>query len=290
MKSLGIVLSLMRFHLRLLPWYIWPLLAGILLLQGQITPVSLSQWTIGGYNTTRLLGPGFFSFLFLAGAFCGTRASYTGGPIPAGEFLLVRPVLRRTAYLSRMVLYFIIILAAPLLEVYVASAKPDLRIEFFDTSTQSPGAEAAARQKFYQDQFPESSVVHETKLVGTHTKIPYNALVIPSGALLIARWDLFAAIMIALILQIAMFFTSSKAQIGLLYGLASMFGTVIIIYFFASVAIAMTFPHYDNHTTLFEHGFFFFAHRGFLLTLFALEAFVLVQWIALKLIEKLEVL
>jgi hypothetical protein len=51
----------------------------------------------------------------------------------------------------------------------------------------------------------------------------------------------------------------------------SAYGTLIIIYFIASVVIAMMFPQFNAHTTLFEYAFFFFAHRGFLLTLFALE-------------------
>jgi hypothetical protein len=292
MKALGIVLSLVRFHLRVLPLYIWPLLAVILLLQAQITSVLNNQWTLGGPgNTTHLFGPGFFSFILLASAFCGARAGYTGGLIPAGEFLLSRSVLRRTAYFSRMALYFTIILAAPLLEVYLASTKPDLRIEFFDTSTQGPSADASARQRFYQDQFPESTVAHETKSVGPHRTVHYDALVIPSGAFLIARWDLFAAIILALTLQIGMFFaSSSKVQSETFYRMFSAGGTVFIIYFIGSVVIDMVFPQFNSHTTLFEHAFFFFAHRGFLLTVFALEAFVFVQWIALKRIKHFEVM
>ena len=291
MKSLGILLSLLRFHLRLLPWYIWPLLAVILLLKAQITPISLNKWTIGGFNTTHLFGPGFFSFIFLAAAFCRARAGDAGGLIPSGEFLLTRSILRPTAYFSRMILYFIIILAAPVLEVYVASARPDLRVEFFDNSTQTASADALARQKFYQDQFPEGSLIHETKSDRTNRRVPYDTLVIPSGALLIARWDLFASIIVALTLQMGMFsISSSKVQADPFYGMFSAYGTLIIIFFFASVAFRMTFPQLDQHTTLFEYGFFFFAHRGFLLTLFALEAFVLVQWIALKRIQRSEVL
>jgi hypothetical protein len=291
MKSLGIVLSLMRFHLRLLPLYIWPLLVGNLLLQAQMTSVLNNKWTIGGVNTTALSGPGFLSFMLLGGVFCGARAGYTGGLIPAGEFLLSRSILRRTAYFSRMALYFAIMLAAPLLEVYVASTKPDLQIEFFDAATQAQSANASAMQRFYQDQFPESSVVHGSRLVWPHRTMHYDALMIPSGALLIARWDLFAAIIVALALQIGMFFprSSSKVRIATFNGMLNAYGMLIGIYLIAWAFVAMMFPS-DTHITLFERGFFFFAHRGFLLTLFALEAFIFVQWIALKRIQALELI
>jgi len=292
MKSLGILLSLLRLHLRFLPWYIWPLLAVILLLKAQITPVILNQWTLDGLGTTtRLSGPGFFSFILLGGAFCASRAGYAGGLIPAGEFLLSRSVLRPTVYFSRMVFYFIIILAAPLLEVYVASAKPDLRIEFFDISTQTQTAEASARLRFYQDQFPEGSVVHMTKSVGPHRTVHFDALVVPSGALLIARWDMLASIFIALTIQIGMFSASTSQNLSdAFYRLLSLFVFLILIYFFVPVFIVLMFPQYDLKITMFERAFFFFAHHEYLFPLYALEAFILVQWIALKRIKHFEVI
>lgn len=110
-------------------------------------------------------------------------------------------------------------------------------------------------------------------------------LLIPFGRLLVAFWDLFVVIVLTLVLQLIMFFTSpSNVRFG------NLFVTLGGIYLFFTLALMMMFPPLGIHRTVYEDGFFLFAHHRGWFALFTLEAFVFVQWIALKRIQYFEVI
>ena len=164
--------------MRLLPWYIWPLFVIIgLHAFMQLLGVVLSRrepWTgeLSGIAS-------FYSTIFygvcLAVQFVATGNRWTGttsiGPIPASEFLLVRPISRRTAYLSRL-LFFIIVLSPILLKINWTMIQPDLRMPFYHDNTQ--GAETTDKLKLYQDQFP--NFIHDEleSAVNFYKELPHN--------------------------------------------------------------------------------------------------------------------
>jgi hypothetical protein len=281
MKSLKIIGVLMLYNLRLFPWswYLWPVLVSIALLAMQFTFIR-KEWSIGGFNMTDLDSVSLMFFVIIGVTFFKARAG-GGGSIADGEFLLSRPLLRRTAYLSRMVLYFIVMLAIPLADVRIAAAKPDLRVDFYYWGDQSlvPG-----QVKFYQEQFPEASIIHQP--YPAFRKATYDTtLMIPYGAVKIALWDLVGAMAIALFLQLTMLSTPSTKFRGM-----SFFGSLVIIYLFGSVFIAMTSPQFLNHITLYERAFFYFMHHVLWISLWTAGAFLLVQGIALKRIQRFDVI
>jgi hypothetical protein len=268
-----------RYNLRLLPWYIWPLVVIISLLQAQMTQIT-NTWEIGRFNTTQFRGVSIFFCAVIGSAFFRAGTGHAGGQIPEREFLLSRPIRLRTAYLSRMAVYFILMLAAPLSEVYVASAKPGLRVEFYPWKDQS--TETTDRLRFYQQQFPDSAVDYKPR-TGVRKEASDATLSIPFGALLIAFWDLIVVIVFAFALQMAMSFVSpSKGRVMNFYVM------VCLTYFFVSVLIDMMFPHLLDHTTMYEYAFFFFTHHWLMFALFTLGAFILVQCIVLKRIQEVE--
>ncbi len=285
MKSLRTMGILVRYNLRLLPWYIWPLLALIAFFQAWMTSTE-HDWVISG-GTTRLDGPSFLLWVVIGGIFFGSSRgyvggkSYEGGQIPDGEFLLARPILRRTAYFPRMVLFFVIMLATPLLQVYVASAKPDLRVEFYNWVDP---AIIAGQKSFYREQFPNGTVIHQPD-PGLQKGAYDSTLVIPSGALLIAWWNLIVAIFTGLVLQMVMFSRSSSKLPSV-----RLFGMLCLIYLVGSAFILSMFPQLGTHLTLFEHAFFLFVHHPVWFALAIPVAFLLVQWIALKRIRNFEVI
>jgi hypothetical protein len=283
MKSLSVVLALLRFNLRMLPWRIWLIVALATLWQLWLgKAIGVNDWLVSGGRTTGLGTMWILYCAFIASLFFEVRDGSGGGLIPYGEFILIRPILRRTAYFTSIPLYFILILVAPLAAVIAGSPHPDLRINFYVGTAPDVSAEQI---KFYQNQFPDSAVVHDNPRfqVGGYDK----TLVIPSGALLIARWDVFVALGIALILQMRMLFRSpSKNMFGSFFGI--LFGT----YFLAWLVLIMMFPPLRPPLgpTPYEYAFFFFARYPALSWVLALEAFLFVQSMALKRIKGFEVI
>ena len=118
---------------------------------------------------------------------------------------------------------------------------------------------------------------------GLRTEAYDTTLIIPSGAMLIAFWDLIVVIIFALALQMTVLFVSpSKVRIMNFYGM------VCLTYFFVSVLIAMMYPPLLDHTTMYEHAFFLFTHHWLMFALFTLGAFILVQAIVLNRIQEVE--
>jgi hypothetical protein len=281
MKSLSIVWALVSYNLRLLPWFIWPLVAVISLFSAWTTELPADDaWTVSDITTTRLSGNWFFVCAVIGACFFGIRSRYEGGQIPDGEFLLSRPILRRTAYFSRVVFLFVLMLMPPLSVIYAERTNPDLRVDFFHWT--EPNA-IAGQIQFYQKQFPNNSVVH--KVPHAFEKNTYVAtIMIPSGRLLVAFWDLFVVIVLTLVLQLAMFFRSpANARFS------GLFVTLAGVYFLAELALLVMFPSLGVRPTPYEHGFFLFAHHRGWFVVFTLEAFIFVQGIALKRIQSFEV-
>jgi len=280
MKSLSVIWALVRYNLRLLPWSIW-LLVAVISMVTALTSQLPNSWTVSDMTTTQLSGNWFLVCAVIGAWFFGVRGRYGGGQIPDGEFLLSRPILRRTAYFSRVVFLFALMLVPPLSEIYAERANPDLRVDFYHWT--EPNL-IAGQIQLYQNKFPNSSVVH--KAPSSYRPNTYVAtVVIPSGKLLVAYWDLCVVIVLTLVLQLAMFFTSPvNARIGFL------FMTLAGTWFFVGLALVMMFPPLGVRPTVYEDGFFLFAHHWGWFTLFTLEAFVFVQWIALKRIKAFEVI
>jgi hypothetical protein len=222
-------------------------------------------------NTLDVFPLMFYSILGMQ-FFIGTKSS-TGatfpGMIPAAEFLLVRPVSRRTAYLSRMVFFFFIMLIAPLLGLGLTIAEPDLQVSLYHSKTES--TEAADNITLYQKQFPDNFIIHKPK--ATH-----DTLVIPFGSMLLKLWEFWLVVCLALALQaVVLVKLPAKIQTGLFMGIGmSPFLLVSDLFW--------------NSSTIAENAFFFFAHHWSLIALFTLGAFILVQRIALKRIQEVEVI
>ena len=218
-------------------------------------------------NSIPIMFCGLLGMLFFTTetGWAGTTSAWL---LPAGDFLLTRTIPRRNAYLSRMVLYFMILLSPPLFNVSVSLAEPDLRMHLFDTKTQS--FEAANKLTPYHDQFPSSSVISEGGI---------NTLIIPFGAVLIALWQLWLAILMALAIQTATLLPlPSKVQMGLLMVLC--FAPMFMV----------SFRLLGNPTMILENVFFWFAHHWIMNTIFTLGVFVFVQRMALTRIENLEII
>jgi len=145
-----------------------------------------------------------------------------------------------------------------------------LRISLYHSKTQS--TEGADKLNLYQEQFANGLLIHEPKE-------GHDAFVIPLGAVLVALWQLWLAILLALALQAATLLTlPSKIQIGL----------------FMAICIApvfmITFRLWGDPTMMLENVFFFFAHHLALIALGTLGGFVLIQRMALQRIQALELI
>jgi len=279
MKSQRMILTMLRFNLQLLPRNMWLIFAIVCLNSLSYGIIAFlfrgDPWSreMSGIVTSNDAFPIMFCSM-LAMQFFIAGTGWTGMAsvwlMPAGEFLLARPVPRCAAYLSRMFLYFIIILSAPLLKISMTTADPDLRISLYHSKTQS--TEAEDKLTLYRNQFPHSSIIRAPKT-------NHDMLVVPFGAVLIALWEFWLVILLALAVQMAtVLILPSKVQIGLIVAIS--FAPMLMV----------TFSPFGEQAALIENLFFFFAHHWALIALLTLGAFVLVQRIALQRIENLEVI
>jgi len=278
MKPPRIFLSLVRFNYQIMPWVIWMLLAIIILdIAIQMIGVFLFRGDpyvgeMSGMGTSLRVFPimfyGILGMQFFIGS-TGSTGATSLGMIPAGEFLLVRPVSRRAAYLSRMVFFFLIMLIAPLLRLGLTMAEPNLQMSLYHSKIES--TEAADKITLYQKQFPDSSIIRKPK--ATH-----DTLVIPFGSMLIELWEFWLVLCLAFALQVVVLVKlPAKIQTGFFMGICMSPLLFVSDLFWKSSTIA-------------ENGFFFFAHHWSLIAMLTLGAFVLVQWIALNRIQELEVI
>jgi hypothetical protein len=279
MKSQRTILTLLSFNLQLLPRSIWLILALFCLnsLSGGIISFVFrgEPWSseesgiVTSLDAFPILFCGMLATQFFIGGtgWAGTASVWL---MPAGEFLLVRPIPRSAAYLSRIFLFFVIILAAPLLKVSVTVADPNLRMSLYHSKTQS--TEAADKLTLYKHQFPNSFIMRAPKT-------NHDMLVVPFGAVLIALWEFWLATLLALALQTMTLLTlPSKVQIGLLMAIS------------LAPMLMITFSPFGERAAVIESTVFFFMHYWCLIALFTLAAFILVQGIALKRTQDLEVI
>jgi hypothetical protein len=277
MKKRGMFFSMVDFNLRLLPQRLLPLffifslnasISGILAIAFRGKPwVGETSGFVTSLNSFPIMFCGLLGMQFLirGTGWAGTGAAWL---MPAGEFIATRPIPRRAAYLSLMFLYFIILLSPCLFNVGITLVEPDLRISLYHSKTQS--TEGADKLNLYQEQFPNSSLIHAPK--GGH-----DTLVIPFGAALIALWQLWLATLLALALQMATLLNlPSKVQIGLFMAIC------------ISPMFLIVFRLLGDPTVLLENVFFFFVHQWILVTLLTLGTFILVQRMALQRIQHLE--
>ncbi len=269
--------ALLRFQLRLLPRYILPLLVifsinacihGILAIAFRANP---RVGEVSGIMTTLDCFPIMFcgimamQFLIRETDWAGTGSARL---MPAGEFIVTRPIRRRAAYLSLTSLYFLIILSPCLLNVGLTLAEPDLRVALYHGKTQ--GTQVADKLTLYQTELPNSTLTRTPKA-------GHDSLVIPFGAVFVAFWQLWLAILLALALQTATLLTlPSKAQIALF--IAICFAPMLIFVFHLL----------GDPTAMLEKIFFVFVHHGFLVALLTSGVFAFVQRMALKRIQHLE--
>jgi len=269
--------ALLRFQLRLLPRYILPILAIFSLnacIQGIFAIAFRANSRAGqadGIVTSLNSFPTLFvgllalQFLIRETGWAGTGSAWL---MPAGEFLVTRPIRRRASYLSLTLLYFVILLLPCFLNVGVTLVEPDLRVGLYHGKIL--GAQAADKLTSYQTEFPDSTLTRTPKA-------GYDQLVIPFGAVLVALWQLWLAILLALALQTAtLLMLPSKVQIAL-------FMTICI----APTLIVILHP-WGDPTAALEHVFFFFVHHGVLVALLTLGVFAGVQRAALNRIQHLE--
>jgi len=280
MKSPGTAWSLLRFNLRLLPWTFWFLVLLLFLIDTKLN-VSMNTWTSMGHSVTSLE---WFHLLFcalLAGRLFGSAKGYPAGLIAQAEFLLTRPVTRRTAYFSRVFLLFSVILLPSLAGIWAASARPELRVALCESQDDFP---ADARLQLYQFEFPQGSVRHDDPRFmprGYRT-----TFVVPSGNLCVASWNLLTSVLATLLIQALSFSPSARRELGW-----SLFGNLFVIYILFVIAFDLYFLGTPQKWLIspYESGFFYFVSHPIHVWLFSLAVFVGAQWLAFRFIRYVEV-
>ena len=278
MKPRRLFFALFRFNAQLLPPNGW-LMAFIIILFSLALILINFQFRHGSsgaertglsdcFNAWPLVFCSQFGMLYLsAGATTWTQPFAL---ISNAEFLIVRPVSRRSAYLARIALYFLIMISGSLLTVSASLPDPDLHL-FLSLSKTSTN-EATEHLTLYREQFPNSSVINKPELY-------HDTLIIPFGAVLIALWEFYLTALLAFAMQATMALTlPPKIQMSLL--------TVVS----QTPLLLLVLNLSGKHTMLMEYAFFFFVHHWVFIVLFSLGMIVLVQSIALKRIQHLELI
>jgi len=278
MNPRRLFLTLFSFNARLLPANVWFIVAVFIFMAMIPLVVPLLMHEKLHTGTENGFSSGLSNFSLIYGAMVGMLylspgAGTPGQPfslVPTGEFLLSRPVSRRAVYVPRLALFFLLLVSSPLLKICAVLPDPDLRLTLYHSKNSD--SEAYDRLDLYRDQFPAGYV---TRLPDTYG----DTLVIPQGALLIALWQLWLAFAIALALQVATVVPSTpKLQTGLLIAIS------------LSPALLVCLNLNGKHPMFTEYAFFFFAHYSLLVTLLTLAAFLLVQRLALRRIQDLEII
>jgi hypothetical protein len=271
--------AVLIYQLRQLPRGVWTLLA-ILCINTSIP--AIIAIAVGENSGVMQAGSFVTPFTFIPIMFCGILALQfliggTGWPgtastwlIPGAEFLLVRPVSRRTAYRCWILLYFVVLLLPMLSYVGLTMAAPDLRISVYESA--NPVRGRMDRASLYQEQFPASTLIPARK--GS-----FATLIVPNGALLVAFWQFWLTILLALALQVTSHLgLPSKLQMGLLVAICVV------------PPFMVAFHLLGNPTPLLEYTLFIFAHHWITIALGTLGVFVFVQRKALTRIEDLEII
>lgn len=277
MKSRVPYFALVRFNLGLLPrnfFFLLVIFCFNACLPGIFAIVFRAKTWAGdassivtGLNAFPLMFSGLLGLQFFIRE-AGWAATPEGWLLPAGDFLLTRPIPRRMAYYSRMSLYFAVLLLPSLLNVGLTAVEPDLRISLYHSETQS--TEGADKLALYRAQFANGRLVHDPRA-------GHDTFVIPFGAVWVAIWQFWLAILLALALQGATLLTlPSRIQIGLF--------TAICL----TPMLMIMFRFREDPTAMLEDVVFFFIQHWVLIAGWTLGALALVQWLARRRIEDLE--
>ncbi len=270
MKAPRLFFLLVGFNLKSLSVVLWFQLLILLGLSAMFSVVfSLGSGGIGSFQAN--IGPTFplfYSVVVGVIFFSGEAAGGWQKPLglfPHAEFLLARPFSRRQIHLIRVVLYFAVMLAAPLLNLALASQRPNLEFSFYKSKTQP--TEVADKFSTYQKAFPGSFMV-------TGESASHEKLVIPGGNQRLAAWQLLMTMGIALGIQaVVALRPSTGLQVALMIGfIATMAGLAI--------------PSLKN--SWLENLFLGFVRHGGLAFLFTRAAFYLVQVFVWKRVQRME--
>lgn len=271
MNARRLILPLIRFNLQMLPWAIWLVFVACLFdpvmqIVGMATSSGDSfRNEVSGFNTSlepmSVMVCAILGMQFVAGSAAASSVS-AGWLIPSEEFLLTLPLHRSMTYLVRIGIFFIVMLAVPALKVGLSAAEPDLHMSLYHSKSQR--TEAFANLPLFQEQFPASVIVHETN--ATH-----DTLVIPHGAVLIALWQFWLVLLLALALQAATLPRfSAKVQRGILLGICLL------------PVLLVVFTPYGEHPARLENAFFLFASRWKDVVVLTLGAAVLIEGMVVK--------
>ena len=272
MNSLRIAWILLHINLRLIPFTTW-----FLVLIFGFNFFIMSHVTLNGeisdignfFDALPLIFCVFFGMQFFSS---GVR--YPGAPssclMPAGEFLLVRPVSRRAAYVSRIFLYFCVVLSLPLIKMGMALPQPDMLISLYHRRNQS--TDASDMLALYHKQFPESRVVRLPKATR-------ETLLIPFGSVLICCWQTWVVILFALALQTSTLL-ALRTRMQMFISMALGIGPILLLALIP----------FGDQTAVMRMSFFLFVHHWVSITFLTFGIFVCVQLMALKRINELEVI
>jgi len=245
---------LLRFNLKTIPWFVW-MLSFVTI--GMAIIFSRTTGELSGFETELGGFPLFYSAmigLFFFSEAKDGRSTSTAWltPVPHGEFLLTRPIPRESAWLMRSSLFFMCVLAGPVLNLCLTQFHPDMHLSLYQSATQH--TEAAEKLALYRSVFPASIVIHAPGA-------SHDTLIVPGGYLLVAGWQLFRSVIVALGLQILpLLLIPRKAKDKILFG-----WMLLIVFLPEWKAIGV------------ESVFFQFARHWGLVTLGAIAVICLIQ-------------
>lgn len=272
MNSLRTFFLLFRLTIRSMSFLLWffPVFLSISLwlafklnrIHGEYSDFDVSIGPAWGFLMPILIGMMFFTELSVGGAKSGPHIA-----IPFAEFLIVRPIFRREAYLPRVVLYLVFAVAAPLVNLGLASSQPELEFSLYRSATQS--TEAADHLALYQAAFPNSRIVQKEKK-------SHGTLVIPAGRILVALWQLLIAALLASVMQAVIVLNLPKALMLTFPG-------------FLLVLVSWPTVLWDK-AHLVERAFFFFVGHLPIFIVATVAAVAIIQLFAWKRVQEFEVI
>ncbi len=116
------------------------------------------------------------------------------------EFLISRPILRRTGYAAFMTIYFVMILFPSVANLAYACQNPSL--EFLCYQSAGSKTEAAVYRDLYLQILPDSQLVERPK--------SSPIILWPKGAVFVAGWKLLIVVVLAVMIQFVVFLRLPK--------------------------------------------------------------------------------
>jgi hypothetical protein len=269
MNSTRTFFSLLRFAVSTLPLPLLALPAISIILEFTLAQINGMRGGFEGdvFSVNIVSIPLIMGFMFFNEVTPGATTWAGYKPIPYGEFLFAHPILRTQAYRPRILVYYILILASPLVGLGLASRRPEMTLALYQTPTRR--AEALVNLKYYQSAFPDSHI---------YDKNNTKTLVIPNGCMAAAGWKLFITTLIAVGVQTMVLLPLPK---NFLRGVF-----IVLICLMSLFGLA---PIWDKAYRS-EQAFLFFAGHIWLAAALTVTLTALVQWAAARRVRQLEVL